>query len=78
MTKNKTSADLRDILFDELISLRAGETSVAKSNAVVRLAEGIVGTVNMEMSVAKLLLMANGADTSIAMPATSPVQLGTK
>ena len=49
----RTSAGLRDALFDELDGLRAGRTNAAKANATSKLADQIVNTVRMEMDVEK-------------------------
>lgn len=51
----RTSAGLRDALFDEIDRIRAGETDAKKANAVARLAGEIVNTVHMEMEVQKHL-----------------------
>ena len=47
----RTSAGLRDALFDELDGLRDGSTNPGKANAVAKLADQIVNTVRMEMDV---------------------------
>lgn len=49
----RTSAGLRDALFDELDSLRAGSTNPAKANAVAKLADQVIATVKMELDVQK-------------------------
>jgi hypothetical protein len=45
----QTSAGLREILFAELASLRAGKTSPKQALAVAKLADGICNTVKMEI-----------------------------
>lgn len=47
----RTSAGLRDALFDELDRLRNGETNATNANAVARLADQVVNTVSMELEV---------------------------
>ena len=49
----RTSAGLRDALFDELDALKAGDTNPAKANATAKLADQIVNTVKLEMDVQK-------------------------
>ncbi len=51
----RTSTGLRNALFDEMDSLRGGTSNPAKSNAVAKLADQIVGTVRLEMDVQKHL-----------------------
>lgn len=51
----RTSAGLRDALFDEIDRIRSGETDAKKANAVARLAGEIVNTVTMEITVQKHL-----------------------
>lgn len=47
----RTSAGLRDALFDELDRLRNGTTNASNANAVAKLADQIINTVKMEMEV---------------------------
>ena len=49
----RTSAGLRDALFDELDNLRNGTTNPAKANAVAKLADQVISTVKMELDVQK-------------------------
>ena len=49
----RTSAGLRDVIFDELDGLRQGTTNPTKANAVAKLAMTVVETVRMEIEVAK-------------------------
>lgn len=51
----RTSAGLRDALFDELDALRSGNTNPAKANAVAKLADQVIATVKMELDVQKHL-----------------------
>lgn len=70
----RTSAGLRDALFDELDSLRAGTTNPAKANAVAKLADQVIATVKMELDVQKHVAKykPNGQAASLG----SPVSLG--
>lgn len=51
----RTSAGLREALFDELDNLRNGKTNPAKANSVAKLADGIIETVRMELDVHRAL-----------------------
>ena len=51
----RTSAGLRDALFDELDGLRDGSVNATKANATAKIAGAIVDTVTMEMTAFKLL-----------------------
>ena len=49
----RTSAGLRDALFDELDALRRGEIDPKRANAVAKLAKTVVETVRMEIEVVR-------------------------
>lgn len=49
----RTSAGLRDALFDELDALRNGTSNPGKASAVAKLADQVVATVKMELDVQK-------------------------
>lgn len=51
----RTSAGLRDVLFDELDTLRSGESNASRANAVAKLAGGVMDTVKMEIDAQKHL-----------------------
>lgn len=71
----RTSAGLRDALFDELDSLRRGDTNPAKANAVAKLADQVIATVKMELDVHKhMAKYKGGKPESAELPA--PVSLG--
>lgn len=71
----RTSAGLRDALFDALDGLRSGTTNAATANAVAKLADQVVQTVHMELAVQKHASTAKATATMTpALPA--PVQLG--
>jgi len=50
----RTSAGLRDTLFDELDRVINGKSTPAQANAVARLADQIAATVQLELEVAKM------------------------
>jgi len=74
---DKTSAGLRDVLFDELTALRSGEITASRANAVVRIAESIIGSVHLEIEVARLAALQGSSSVTIH-ELTAPVQLGSK
>lgn len=70
----RTSAGLRDALFDELDSLKAGNTNPAKANAVAKLADQVIATVKMELDVQRHLAKYKPNGNAAALGA--PVALG--
>ena len=52
---SRTSAGLRDAIFDEIDAIRNGRSNPTRANAVAKLANGIVETVRMEIDVQKHL-----------------------
>lgn len=72
----RTSAGLRDALFDELDNLRSGESNPAKANAVAKLADQVVATVKMELDVQKHIAKYKPAGMTPQLG--SPVELGAK
>ena len=65
----RTSAGLRDALFEELDLLRAGKTTAQKANATAKLAGAITSTVQMEMDVYALLARTKGKMMARELPA---------
>lgn len=55
----RTSAGLRDAIFDEIDFIRNGESNPTRANALSKLAGGIVDTVRMEIEVQKMSLTAS-------------------
>lgn len=51
----RTSAGLRDAIFDEIDAIRGGTSNPTRANAVAKLATGIVETVRMEIEVQRHL-----------------------
>ena len=49
----RTSAGMRDSLFDELEALRGGSSSPARANAISKLCGTVIDTVRMEIEVQK-------------------------
>lgn len=71
----RTSAGLRDALFDELDELRSGKSNPAKASAVSRLADTVISTVCMELEVQKALGR-NGRMSLETSALPSPIALG--
>ena len=71
----RTSAGLRDALFDELDALRSGSTNPAKANAVAKLADQVIATVKMELDVQKHIAKYKTSGTTQAQLG-APVNLG--
>lgn len=69
----RTSAGLRDALFDELDGLRHGTSNPAKANAVAKLAGQVIDTVKMELDVQKHLAKMPQGGQAAQLP--TPVSL---
>lgn len=67
----RTSAGLRDVLFDELEGLRDGTINATKANATAKIAGAIVDTVNMEMAAFKLMQKRTSPDEDHRIPTLS-------
>lgn len=72
----RTSAGLRDALFDEIDQLRAGNSNPAKSNALAKLSDQVIATVKMELDVQKHI--AKYKPGGLAPQLGAPVELGHK
>lgn len=73
----RSSAGLRDAIFDEIDAVRAGTSNPTRANAVAKLATGIVETVRMEIEVQRHLRQQPKDAETIAPPALGiPLQLG--
>lgn len=72
----RTSAGLRDALFDELDALRAGRTNPAQANATAKLSSSIIETVKMELDVQRHIGKYAGQENKKLAELNSPVQLG--
>lgn len=70
----RTSAGLRDALFDELDRMRTGRTNATNANAIARLAGSIVETVQMELEVHKQMSRIPG-ENSARMQLPRPLDL---
>lgn len=64
----RTSAGLRDALFDELDGLRDGSVNATKANATAKIAGAIVDTVTMEMTAYKLMNKSGSASIQGKVP----------
>lgn len=73
----RTSAGLRDALFDELDALRNGSTNPARASSTAKLAGSIIDTVRMELDVQKHVSKYSGKDMDKLSKLTTPVELGT-
>ena len=51
----RTSAGLREAIFDEIDAIRSGKSNPTRANAVAKLATGVVETVRMEIEVQRHL-----------------------
>lgn len=72
----RTSAGLRDAIFDEIDAIRSGTSNPTRANAVAKLATGIVETVRMELEVQRHLRNAIPTD-ALPTPALGvPLALG--
>jgi hypothetical protein len=70
----RTSAGLRNAIFDEIDAIRGGTSNPTRANAVAKLAAGIVETVRMEIEVQKHL---RKAPPSLEQPTLGvPLSLG--
>ncbi len=87
MTKNQTqaipspvarsSAGLRDAIFDEIDAIRNGTGNPTRANAVAKLAAGIVETVRMELEVQRFAMMAaNKPQPALDSSLPKPLPLG--
>lgn len=64
----RSSAGLRDALFDELDNLRSGKTNATAANATAKLAATIVATVEMEMEVHRVMSKLPALENAPALP----------
>jgi hypothetical protein len=78
----RTSAGLRDAIFDEIDAIRGGTSNPTRANAVAKLATGIVETVRMEIEVQRHLrqspaaIGSNQPNREPATPLGVPLSLG--
>lgn len=71
----RTSAGLREVLFEAMDNLRNGEIEPTEAKALASVAQTICATVALEISVQKLRAM-YPADAKFVVP--KPLQLGTE
>lgn len=76
----RTSAGLRDAIFDELDALRSGASNPTRANAVAKLAGSVVETVRMELEVQRHVRQTAPKEPNQAQiahaPLGVPMQLG--
>lgn len=68
----RTSAGLRAALFDELDRLRKGESDAKASNALVRISDGIIRVVKMDLEVQRHLQGMPGGQRKEGAPIELP------
>lgn len=71
----RTSAGLRDALFDELDLLRSGTSNPSRANAVAKLADQVINTVTMELEVQRHINRMP-LDSKPVMGLPTPIALG--
>ena len=69
----RTSAGLRNALFDELDALRNGTSDPPRANSVSKLAAQVVATVNMELEVHRMAEKLPGAEKATRAIAAVPL-----
>jgi len=62
---SRTSAGLRDAIFDEIDAIRNGASNPTRANAVAKLATGIVETVRMEIEVQRFARSSSGTKPTV-------------
>lgn len=73
----RTSAGLRDAIFDEIDAIRDGSSNPTRANAVAKLAAGVVETVRMEIEVQRHLRSHKPGDAAIETNSLgTPLSLG--
>ena len=71
----RTSAGLRNALFDELDALRNGSGNPNRANAVAKLADQVIGTVKMELEVHRHLAKHTSIPTEQPPAIGAPISL---
>lgn len=71
----RSSAGLRNALFDALDALRSGDMNANTANAIAKIADGVISTVKMELDVQRHLRR-NPPDAE-APSLGAPISLGT-
>ena len=74
---DRTSNGLRNALFDELDSIRAGNSDPKRANAVARISSEIVRTVDMELRVAQHMKTMTPATEEVEARLPEAIKLGT-
>ena len=74
---SRTSAGLRDAIFDEIDAIRNGSSNPTRANAVAKLDTGIVETIRMELEVQKHLQKVPNEPLTSAAKSVPAIELGT-
>jgi len=72
----RTSAGLRDVIFDEIDASRAGTSNPTRANAIAKLAAGVVETVRMELEVQRHLRSSPSREPADVSALGKPLALG--
>ncbi len=72
----RTSAGLRDAIFDEIDGIRNGASNPTRANAVAKLAAGVVETVRMEIEVQRHIRLHKPSDQPQPNALGVPLALG--
>jgi len=77
MTKMvRTTAGLRNVLLDEIDSLRSGDTTEGRAHAIARLANATISSVRLEMDAHDFIARNGEADAKVVNAAAmKPLQL---
>jgi hypothetical protein len=72
----RSSAGLRDAIFDEIDAIRNGTGNPTRANAVAKLASTVVETVRMELEVSRYASTMAGKAQPINAALPQPIALG--
>ncbi len=73
---SRTSAGLRDAIFDELDALRNGDSNPTRANAVAKLSSSVVDTIRMELEVQRHARAMGDSPAATMSPLGQPLTLG--
>ncbi len=73
--KEQTTNDLRALLFEEIESLRAGNSSATQANMISKLATNIINTAALEVSAARVMNARMEADNNATEIQSRPMTL---
>ena len=72
----RTSAGLRDAIFDEIDAIRNGSGNPTRANAVAKLASTVVETVRMELEVQRFAASSKAPTTELTPGLPTALALG--